>query len=116
VIYESADGTCTELQLAQSTSTACGDPFPSQGEHLGGVSVQTLENGVTAVDGIASDDIFTVWIVDVRVGHVPATLMPLEEAGLEGQAFVGFVPAEASPTHIQAVARSGEILQTYEVP
>ena len=42
--------------------------------------------------------------------------MPLDEAGLEGQAFVGFMPAEATPTHIQAVALSGEILATYEVP
>jgi hypothetical protein len=118
VIYESAEGWCTELQMVEVTSTGCGpDPLPPEGEHIGSVSVgQPLENGATPVDGIVSEEIFTVWIIDQQVGRVPALLMPLEAAGLEGQAFVGFMPPDGTPTHIQALARSGEVLQTYEVP
>ena len=118
VIYESAEGWCTELQMVEVTSTGCGpDPLPPEGEHIGSVSVgQPLENGPTPVDGIVSEEIFTVWIIDQQVGRVPALLMPLEAAGLEGQAFVGFMPPDGTPTHIQALARSGEVLQTYEVP
>ena len=76
VIYESADGWCTELQLAEFTAAGCGqDPLPSEGEHIGAVAVETLENGVTPVDGIVSDEIFTVWLVDEQLGRVPATLI-----------------------------------------
>lgn len=119
VTYESADGWCTELQLVEVASTGCGpDLLPPEGDSFGSVSVgEPLANGVTPVDGIVSAEIFTVWIMEERTGgRFPATLMPLDDAGLEGQAFVGFAPADMSPTHIQALARSGEILQTYEVP
>ena len=58
----------------------------------------------------------TVWIIDEQLGRIPATLMPLDEAGLTGQAFVGFMPPDGTATHIQAVALSGEILATYELP
>jgi hypothetical protein len=117
VIYESADGWCTQFEMVALTAAGCGDVLPAEGEHIGSVGVgQPLENGATPVDGIVSEEIFTVWIIDQQVGRVPAMLMPLDEAGLEGQAFVGFLPADATPTHVQALARSGEVLQTYEVP
>jgi hypothetical protein len=116
-VYESADGLCTQLEMAQTTSAACGSPLPAEGEHIGGVSVGGVgDDGITVVDGIVSDEVVTVWIVDEQQGRVPATIMPLEEAGLEGQAFVGFMPSDGTATHIQAVAVSGEILQTYELP
>ena len=116
-VYESADGLCTQLEMAQVTTAGCGNPLPAEGEHIGGVSVDGVgEGGITVVDGIVSDEVVTVWIVDEQQGRVPATLMPLDEAGLEGQAFVGFMPADGTATHLQAVALSGEILQTYELP
>ncbi len=118
VIYESAEGWCTELQMVEFNSTGCGtDLLPPEGEHIGAAGAQEpLESGVTPVDGVVSDEIFTVWIIDEQRGRVPATLMPLEEAGLTGQAFLGFTPAEWTPTHIQALAMSGEILETHELP
>jgi hypothetical protein len=119
LIYESADGWCTELQMSEVTSTGCGpDLLPAEGEAIGAAGIQSpLGSGVTPVDGVVSDEIFTVSIVDETDGRrVPAILMPLDEAGLEGQAFVGFTPADFTPTHLQALARSGEILQTYELP
>jgi hypothetical protein len=118
VIYESADGWCTELQMVEVTSTGCGpDPELPEGEHLGGVgALEPLENGATPVEGVVSDEIVTVFIIDERVGRLPAQLMPRAEAGLGGQAFIGFMPGDGTPTHVQAVALSGEILATYELP
>lgn len=117
VIYESAEGWCTQLELVEVTATGCGDPLPAEGEHIGGVAVGSpIGEGVTPVDGIVSEEIFTVWIVAQNVGRLPATLLPLDEAGLGGQAFVAFMPPDMTPTHVQALARSGEILETYELP
>ena len=119
VVYESADGWCTELQLVEVTTTGCGpDLLPPEGDAFGSVNVgDPLASGVTPVDGIVSSEIFTVWVIEEQTGNrFPAPLYPLDEAGLEGQAFFGFAPAGMTPTHIQALASSGEILQTYEVP
>jgi hypothetical protein len=119
VVYESADGWCMELQLVEVTSTGCGpDLLPPDGDAFGSVSVgEPLANGVTPVEGVVSPEIFTVWLIDSEtMERQPAPLYPLEDAGLEGQAFVGFMPADGTLTHIQALARSGEILQTYEAP
>ena len=118
VVYESADGLCTQLELAEVITTGCGDLLPDEGDAIGSVGVgEPLEDGVTAVDGVVSDEIFTVWIIDEETGaRLPATLMPLDDAGLEGQAFLGFTPPEMTPTHLQALARSGEILETFELP
>jgi hypothetical protein len=118
VVYESADGLCEQLELAEVITTGCGDLLPADDDAIGSVTVEDpLGNGVTPVHGIVTDEIFTVWIIDQESGgRLPATLMPLGDAGLDGQAFAGFLPAGAKVTHIQALARSGEILQTYEVP
>ena len=117
VIYESAEGWCTQLEMSGVAATGCGDPLPAEGEHIGGVSVGgPIGDGITTAEGIVSEEIVTVWLIDEQAGRLPATLMPLDEAGLEGQAFVGFMPPDGTLTHIQAVALSGEILATYEVP
>jgi hypothetical protein len=61
-------------------------------------------------------EIVTVSLIAEDGRRMPATLMPLEPAGLEGQAFVAFVPPDITITHLQALVLSGEILQTYELP
>jgi hypothetical protein len=118
VVYESADGVCTQLELAEVSRAGCGDLLPAEGDAIGGVSVdEPLEGGITPIYGTVTDEIFTVWIINEQTGgRLPATLMPLDDAGLEGQAFIGFLPSDATATHIQALARSGEILQTVELP
>ena len=118
IIYESADGWCTELQMAERTSTSCGpDLLPANGDSIGSAgALDPLESGITPVEGVVTNDIVTVWIVDEERGRVRAPLMPLDDAGLEGQAFLGFTPPDWTPTHILALAMSGEILQTYELP
>ena len=118
VIYESAEGWCTELQMSEVTSTGCGpDLLPPDGEYIGSAgALSPLESGVTPVEGVVSNEIVTVSIIDEEKGRLPAVLMPLDDAELEGKAFLGFMPADGTPTHIQAIALSGEILQTYELP
>lgn len=118
LIYESADGWCTQLEMVEVVNTGCGpDLLPPEGEHLAAAgTLDPLEAGITPVHGVVSNEIATVWIIDEERGRLAATLMPLEEAGLEGQAFVGFLPPDVTPTHIQALAMSGEVLQTYELP
>jgi hypothetical protein len=117
VVYESADGWCSQLELAEVISTGCGDVALGEDDHLTSVDIQEpLSNGATPVTGIVSDEIVTVFLIDERVGRLPATLVPLDEAGLEGQAFVGFMPSDGTVTHIQAVALSGDVLETFEVP
>jgi hypothetical protein len=117
VIYESAEGWCTQLEMAQVISTGCGDVELGEGDVVTAAgTLEPLENGATPVTGIVSDEVVTLWIVDQEAGRLPATLMPLDEAGLEGQAFVGFMPSDGTPTHVQAVALSGEVLETVELP
>ena len=119
VIYESAEGWCTELQMVEVTSTSCGpDLLPPEGEHIGSVgALESLGNGLTPVAGIVSDEIHTVSVLDeADVRRLPGVLMPLDEAGLDGQAFLAFMPADMTPTHVQVLVQNGEIVQTYELP
>jgi hypothetical protein len=118
VVYESADGLCEQLELAEIITTGCGDLLPADGDAVGSVTVEDpLGNGDTPVYGIVTDEIFTVWIINQETGfRLPVAPMPLDDAGLEGQAFLGFLPPDTTATHIQALVRSGEILQTVELP
>ena len=112
-IYESADGWCRQLETASGTSVGCGDAMPADDAVFGGVG---SADGAP-VEGIVSEEVATVWLVDGRSGgRVPARLLSLEPAGLAGNAFGGFAPEEVQVSHLQAVALSGEILETYELP
>jgi hypothetical protein len=112
-IYESASGWCRQLETASATSVGCGDPLPGDGAAFGGIG--SSDGG--PVEGIVSEDVATVWLVDGRSNlRAPAQMLTLEEAGLPGSAFIGFAPEDLQVSHLQAVALSGEILQTYELP
>ena len=111
-IYPSGAAWCVQLETANAHSALCGDPLPDDGQAFGLVA----ENDGQVVEGTVNDETHTVWLVEERGGRVPATMMPLEDAGLEGKAFVGFVPEGMTLTHLQAVAPSGEVLETYELP
>ena len=117
VIYPSGDEWCTQLELVEVTGGGCGDLLPREGKAFGSVGEgQPLEGGVIVIDGIVSPDTATVWLVNEEGFRAPARLMSLDEAGLEGQAFIAFVPPEFTITHLQALAFSGEVLETYELP
>ena len=110
--YPSDSGWCTQLETAAAIQTDCSGVDPDEGSAFGAVS----ENG-RVIHGIATPDAATVWLVVGNTPTVPAFLMPLSEAGLEGGvAFVGIVPTGTEVTHVMAVRLNGEVLGTYELP
>jgi hypothetical protein len=117
-IYPSGDAWCTQLETALGTSTGCGDILPSGDAAFGSVGVMQGDEGrPDIIEGMATEETFTVWLVETESQRrFPATLMPLDEADLDGVAFVGVPPADMTVTHLLAMASSGEILETYELP
>ena len=117
-IFPSGDSWCTQLEMAGVASTGCGDLLPIGDAAFGSVGVSSTEPGdVQVVEGVASEDTFTVWVIENESQRrFPATLMPLDPAGLDGVAFVFVAPPDFDPTHVQAMASSGEVLETYELP
>jgi hypothetical protein len=116
-IYPSGDEWCTQLETIELTVSACGAILPADDHAFGSIGRgQPLTGGVTPVEGIVTAETATVWLVNEGGFRMPAKLMSLEGAGLEGQAFVGFVPPDVTISHVQAVAISGEVLETYELP
>jgi hypothetical protein len=115
-VYPSDDGWCTQLETGIVTRAGCGEILPEEGRAFGSVgNDDPLEGGVTVIEGIASPETATVWLI-AEGGRSPAALMSLEEAELDAQAFVGFAPADVVVTHVMAVAFNGEVLETYELP
>ena len=115
--FPSDDGPCLQLDLEGQVTARCDDLLPSDDAALGEVGVRTAEaTGATFVDGIASPAVATVWLIAADQSRAPALLIPLADAGVEGQAFVGAVAAGTELTHVLAVAFNGEVLQTYELP
>jgi hypothetical protein len=116
VVYPSADGLCVQLETSQPASASCGVQLPAEGSAFGSVGAGDAGT-LQAVDGLVAEDIATVWVIEADSGRrFPAILMPLDDAELEGQAFVGFVPEDMEATHLQALRLSGEIVETYELP
>jgi hypothetical protein len=109
--FESAEGWCLQLEMQAVTESGCGQVPPEEDAAIGMV----MQSG-SIVHGVASEETATVFLIIDSLGRVPATLMGLDDAGLDGQAFVGIAPADANVTHVMAVKLNGEILQTYELP
>jgi hypothetical protein len=114
-IYPSDDGWCTQLELSGVSSAGCGDPLPAGGDVFGGIGFGEAA-GIQTVEGMVTADTATVWLIGEDNMRAPATLMSLEPAGLEHLAFVGFAPPDIVLTHLMAVARNGDVLDTIEVP
>ena len=117
-IYPSGEEWCTQFETIEMAATGCGDLLPAEGSAFGSVGRLGADTGTPGpVEGVVSDDVATVWLVDEETGgRVPAILMPLDDAGLEGSAFIGFTPEGMTITHLQAVKLSGEIVETFELP
>jgi hypothetical protein len=114
-IYPSDEGWCTQLELGGVTSAGCGDPLPAGDDVFGGIGVGEVA-GIQTVEGMVTADTATVWLIGEDNARAPATLMSLESAGLEHLAFVGFAPPDIALTHLMAVARNGDVLDTVELP
>ncbi len=116
-MYPVGDDWCTLLEATNQSAGTCGEIAPPDGAFFGSVSQDSLSGlGVSTVDGVVAPDVVSVWVVMDEVDRVPATMMPLDEAGLSGSAFVGMVPDGRTITHLLAVAENGEVLETYELP
>ncbi|HEY8170402.1 MAG TPA: hypothetical protein VIH24_04795 [Candidatus Limnocylindria bacterium] len=116
-IYPSEDAWCTQLETVGVATAGCGDILPQGERAFGSVAREGPHaGGVTSVDGVTVSETATVWLITESGQRSPATLMPLEEAGLDGQAFIGFVPPDITITHVMSIALNGEILETYELP
>jgi hypothetical protein len=119
-VYPSAEGWCLQVEVGPLAGSRCGITEPPEGETFAGVNVAEADADVPhqAIDGVVSAETATVWLVaDGGLGRrVPALLVPLDEAGIDAQAFLGLPPPGMNVTHLQAVAFNGRILQTYELP
>jgi hypothetical protein len=110
--YPTDSGWCTQLETAASTVTDCTGVVTDEERAFGSVS-----RSGRVVHGIVTPDATTVWLVVNNTPTVPAILMPLSEAGLDGGvAFVGIAPTGAEVTHVMAVRLNGEVLGTEELP
>jgi hypothetical protein len=117
LIYESADGECLQFETTDLTESGCGDLLPTGDATFGGVSAGAPDVAFRPIYGIVRAEVATVFLIDSETQErVPAMLVPLDEAGLEGQAFIGFQPEGWTITDLQALERSGEIVETYELP
>ena len=110
--YPSDFGWCTQLETATAIATDCSGVDPDEGSAFG-----TVSRDGRVIHGIATPDATTVWLVVDNTPTVPAFLMPLSDAGLEGGvAFVGILPTGTEATHVMAIKFNGEVLGTYELP
>lgn len=110
--YPTDTGWCTQLETAASTVTDCTGVVTDGESAFGSVS-----RSGRVVRGIVTPDATTVWLVVNNTPAVPAVLMPLGEAGLEGDvAFVGIAPTGAEVSHVMAVRFNGEVLGTEALP
>jgi hypothetical protein len=115
-IYPTADGWCTQLSVVGLVSARCGDLEPEAETIFRGVATQTSEaTGATVIDGIVSKQVATVWLVAASQQRLPAVLIPLNEQGMDAQAFIGLMPPGVEVTHLQAVALNGAILETVDL-
>ena len=113
------DAWCTRLQVAGTASSRCGDLLPADGQTFGELGHGPDEyTDAQVIEGFVGADAVTVWFIGDRGQYrIPAVLMPLDEVGLaDVHAYVGFALADVTLTHLQAIARNGDILQTVQLP
>ena len=120
-VYDTADGLCTQLEVANMTSAGCSaGPLMPEGTVFGMVGssgdVGGASESPTPVDGIVSSQAAAVWIMTGSGARLATTLMPLAGAGHDAKAFVGFVPAGARAVGVVASDAAGEVLETYQLP
>ena len=110
-IYESTEGWCTRVEMAASGAGAtCGVLVNGQG--AGPIRVSGVGTGSgmpSQVDGWVSEEVAEVWI-ETNVGAVPATVMPLDAAGMAGQLFFALVPGDRRMRAAVGVDAAGQEL------
>ncbi|MGH2402637.1 MAG: hypothetical protein ACRDE6_07980 [Candidatus Limnocylindria bacterium] len=115
-IFESADGWCTQLDMAGLSSAGCGDLPPREGTAFGSVGSGGPSDGLSPVEGIVSSNVSEVWITASTGQRIETILMPLAEARLDGKAFLGFAPAGVTPDTVVAIGSDGQELEAFDLP
>jgi hypothetical protein len=115
-IFESADGWCTQLEMASFASTGCGDPAAQDGHAFAGIGSGSAGDGAVSFEGIVGPEVAEVWLTTPSGQRIETRLMSLDDAGLEGSAFVGFAPPDAGVAAAVALDADGRELETYDLP
>jgi hypothetical protein len=114
--YPTDDGPCVQIDVDGEVSARCDDVLPAEGQVFGGLGQRASPaTGATVVDGVVAEGVQTVWLIGDGNARTPAIMMPLEDDGIEGTAFVGVLPADVTLTHLQAVAFNGDVLETLDL-
>ena len=113
VVYESAEGVCTQLELATAGGSGCGSILPPAGEVFGSVGSGSSSSGPTTVEGMVTEEVASVRVHLVGGGGVDVVMMSLEPAGLSGKAFVGIAPPGSEVESITALDDDGEVIETF---
>lgn len=109
-VYESAEGWCTQMELAGSGGTGCGgDLAPPVGSVFGSFGWGSGDNEPVSADGTVTGEVAAVALI-AGGQTFNATLMSLERAGSDGQAFVAFAPAGTAMDSLVAYDADGEVL------
>lgn len=112
LLYPSDEEWCRQLETAAGTDSDCDIIGLEEGGAFG-----TINESGRVIHGIVTADAATVWLVVNNTPTVPALLMPLADAGIDGVvAFLGIAPTGADVTHVMAVRSNGEVLGTRELP
>jgi hypothetical protein len=114
LVYETAEGLCTQLETATGSGSACGSSPPTLADEFGGVSIGESTGGPVTVDGMAGAGVAEVWVRLAGGERIPATLMPLALADLPGQAFIAFAPQGASVDSVVGLDADGKEIASME--
>jgi len=114
--YESADGWCLQLELSMTAGSACGPPEPADGRVFAGVSSGRISGGPAPVDGRVRPDVAGVWVEAVGGQRTAATMLPLDDVGMEWTAFVAVLPAGTEPARAVAVDAGGAVIEIFDLP
>lgn len=117
--YESNDGLCLELALADTSGGGCGFPDRADGRVITIHSVGT-GSGIATVDGAISDEVDSL---EIEIGDAPPEGVelyePPSELGLDDRVFVHLIDIErlvGNPrVMLVAYASSGELLSRLRV-
>jgi hypothetical protein len=114
VVYQSDVGICTEVQLGSGgSSSSCGGAPPGQGQAGSAIALMGISSGTgspTTIEGFATDEVEEVWIELTDGDRVPATLMALAPAGVDGQVWLAYVPAGRLLQQVVAIGADGDVL------
>ena len=114
-VYESARGTCSQLELGNLGTAGCGDLLPVGNAAFGSIGTTEASASYRYAEGIVSSDVPQLFVEMENGERLRVGLMPLAPAGYEAQAFVVFIPAGDTPDHLAAEDGDGVQLGTFEI-